>query len=480
VVEGYVWSLVHTIHAYANLLGKHRSYFDYEEVEIVVRKVADLLNVLDKSKPSLGVIAWAYALLPALVHGIVRGLMEEALRIKVVGKASEVLGGLNKLRDEVQELMGDKEFMGYVESRFVKADEEAVKEVILMIASFLKHALAHYRLYNDELDEAARLFNEAAKEYREIGIYENYLINRNWALRIEAIKAIKGSLVGDDLVKLVNGFRQLYEEAFNEEYFMPTAPYLSIASDILGDYLVSLALVSDHEMIGKLLEEHWWVLNADRRVSVLTRLMLNALLGPRGKLSSELKGKLNVNPEELINAFESDMHSEFLPALRVALGIAKPEDVGEMCMLINDSAKGGICMHTISVAMNDGVAVVQSRGGLIDTFRELLFEKLGLLKVLGADADALFNEFMKLVSGLDGKSLAQLIAPDYSTAQLALMLHALVNGDERLARAHALMGVAYATDKLFTRLFLEAYKECCDLGSEGFRRAIAKLFFLHA
>jgi len=28
-------------------------------------------------------------------------------------------------------------------------------------------------------------------------------------------------------------------------------------------------------------------------------------------------------------------------------------------------------------------------------------------------------------------------------------------------------------------LFLETYKECCDLKSEGFRRAIARLFFSH-
>jgi hypothetical protein len=33
--------------------------------------------------------------------------------------------------------------------------------------------------------------------------------------------------------------------------------------------------------------------------------------------------------------------------------------------------------------------------------------------------------------------------------------------------------------KLLTRLLLEAYRACCDLGSEEFRRAIAKLFFLH-
>jgi hypothetical protein len=58
------------------------------------------------------------------------------------------------------------------------------------------------------------------------------------------------------------------------------------------------------------------------------------------------------------------------------------------------------------------------------------------------------------------------------------MLHALINGDEKLAKAHALMGATYY-GKLLTRLFLEAYEACCDLNSKSsFRRAVAKLFFL--
>jgi energy-coupling factor transporter ATP-binding protein EcfA2 len=482
-VEGYAWSLVYAIRAYANLLGKHRSYFNREEVGDVVGRVVGLLNELGRFKSSLGVIAWAYALAPALRHEKVRRLMEETLGINVVNKASEVLGGLNKLRERVQELISDEEFMGYVESMSVKADEETVRKVILGASSLLKHALAIYRFGNDELNEAEELFNAAAEESREIGDYENDLVARGWALRVEAIK---GSLVGDELVRLVDGFRQLYEEAFNKERFsMPTAMYLSIASDILGDYLVSLALTGDDKKINELLEEHWQVLDTNEQVSVLTRLMLNALLGSRVGLSGELEGRLIVEPRELIDTFGSDMHIESLPALMVALGTAEPEDAGSMCMSINDSIKRRTCMYAISVAMNDNAAVVLLRGWLIDAFRELLLEKLGLLKELGADADAMLNEFMELVYGLDGKSLVQLIAPKGSMAQLVLMLRALINGDEelakaqKLAKAHALMGAIYATEKLPARLFLEAYRACCDLGSEEFRRAIVSLFFYY-
>ncbi|MFP3297127.1 MAG: hypothetical protein RXN78_06015, partial [Vulcanisaeta sp.] len=476
VVRGYAWSLVNAISAYAYLLWKHRSYFD-DKVGDVVGRVADLLNELGKFKSSLGVIAWAYALAPALDSKYVRGLMEEKLGIDVVDKASEVLEELSKLRGRVQELMSDKEFMSYIESMYIKTDEETVKKEILDTASLLKHELARYRLDNDELDKAEELFNEAAEESREIGDHEDYLIDSGWALRVEAIK---GSLVGDELV---HGFRQLYEETFNEEHFKPTAGYLSIASGRLSNYLVSLALTGDDKKINELLEEHLWVLNADKQVSVLTRLMLNALLSPRVELSGELKGKLSVNPEELIDIFGSKMLSEFLPALRVALGIVKPEDGREECNSIKDSTKGRDCGDAVSAVMNDSGAVGRLRERLINSFHEKISEneRSGWLREPGFDANALISEFRKLVGKLDGKSLVQLIAPYYSTGQLALILHALINGNKELAKALALDGATAITyySKLLRRLFLEAYKECCDLGKDEFRLALARLLFYH-
>jgi hypothetical protein len=408
----------------------------------------------------------------------VREVMEGRLGIDVVDKASEVLGGLGKMRNEVQKLMRDKEFMGYIESSFVKADEEAVRKEILGATSFLRHAWAYYRLDNDEFKGTEELFNEAAEESRGIGDYEGYLVDRGWALRVEAIK---GSLVGDELTKLRNEFQQLYKETFNEKRFMLRAQYLYIASSTLGNYLVSLALTGDDKKISKLLEGHWWVLNADKKVSTLTRLTLDALLGHRVELSCELKGKLSVNPEELIDAFGSDMYSDFLPALRVVLGIVKPEDGHGECNSIEDSMKRRDCRDAVSAVMDDSDAVRRLRERLINGFHEQISgnEKSSRLRELGFDANALISEFGNLVGRLDGKSLVQLIAHTTSLAQLALMLYALINGDEKLAKAHALMGAPYY-GKLPARLFLEAYKACCDLNSESFRSAVAKLFFFHA
>jgi hypothetical protein len=239
---------------------------------------------------------------------------------------------------------------------------------------------------------------------------------------------------------------------------------------------VSLALINDVEGIRKLLEEHLWVLNAVKQASVLTRLMLNALLSSRGKLSSELEGKLSVNPEELINAFRYGMRRNYLPALRVALSIDKPEDGIKSCEELNDE----VCIYLVSAVKGNSAVVKRLREGVIDAFNAFNDS----LKGFGSDVEPLINEneFRGLVSGLDGRSLVQLIAPTNSMAQLALILHALINGNKELAKAHALMGTVIVSRKLPKRLFLEVYKECkecCDLGKDEFRHALARLFFLH-
>jgi hypothetical protein len=209
--------------------------------------------------------------------------------------------------------------------------------------------------------------------------------------------------------------------------------------------------------------------------------MLNALLRPRVGLSGELRGRLSVNLGELIDAFGSKMLSEFLPALMVALGITKPKDETAVCKLIKDSMKRRDCRGAVLAAVDDSDAIWWLRWKLIYNFNEQISEKerSGWLRELGFDANAMISEFEKLVGRLDGKSLVQLIAPETPMTQLALMLHALVNGNEKLAKAHTLYGTVNVGEKLLTRLYLETYKECCDLGKDEFRRAIAKLFFYH-
>jgi hypothetical protein len=73
----------------------------------------------------------------------------------------------------------------------------------------------------------------------------------------------------------------------------------------------------------------------------------------RGGLSSELEGKLSVNPEELVDAFRYDKLRNSLPALRVALGIAKPEDGIWFCEELN----GEVCIDLVSAVKGNSVAV---------------------------------------------------------------------------------------------------------------------------
>jgi len=189
----------------------------------------------------------------------------------------------------------------------------------------------------------------------------------------------------------------------------------------------------------------------------------------------------------LIKAFKDEIHREFLPALMVAFGLLKPEDVGEACESIDEKYEKGksTCKGIASAARGNGAAVeVLREEVLIKTFRERISkeEKLNLLKGLGFDAKSLSDEFRGLAYGLDGKSLVQLPALKHSMVHLAFMLYALINGDEKLAKAHALYETAALSVKLPARLYLDVYRACekgCDLGNEGLRQAITKLFLYH-
>jgi len=514
-VKGHAWTLVHAINDSINSLYKclkHCDDYMFErmnasfrtKLEHMVNRVAGLLDEIDRLNHSLGIIAWAYALLPALDNKCVRALMESVLGIDVVNKkAKEVAEELSTLR--VQELIRDEDSMG----------------LILEETSNLKYAWALYKLDNDELYEAEELFNGAAEESREIGDYKNYLDNRNWALRAEAIRS---SLVGDELVRLVDGFRQLYEEAVNAKRFMPASPYYGtlskdilegmlrdISGYILGGYLVSLALKGGDEEIRRieeLLREEWRGPERYLLTPILTRLTLNALLGSRGELSGELKDRLFVKPGELIVALGGgyiDFNS--LPALRAIYGTIKPGDEKRLCdELIGDPILYPIihvsCMNFVS-SLRIYSEELDRRGegnlrqGLINYFQWWISkgEVLDLLKKLGLDAESLGNELRGLIHELSDKSLLSVVSFSFcskdqqlycSSAHLTYMLYALVNGNEKLAKAHALYGAIYSSSKLLTKLFLEAYKTCRDLGSEGcdlkndeFRRAVARLFFFH-
>jgi uncharacterized membrane protein/uncharacterized protein YejL (UPF0352 family)/polyhydroxyalkanoate synthesis regulator phasin len=467
-VKRCAWPLVYAVAAYANLLSFHSKYFD-KKVEEIVEKIIELLIDLDNT--NLGIIAWANAVRPALVDINIRKLMvekfaEKGLQIEVVRKAYEIIKGLNELEGRVRELLKDEAFIGWVESSSFETNEDVIKMVIQMESSALKHSLARYKLENDELDESIKLFDELAN-------VSHYLSNCDWALRA---KTISGSLVGNELV---GRYAQLFSEALkNFEY---TALYRLAVSLILGNYLVSLALTNDIEKIGELLEKYWAILNAHKGKSVLTRLMLNTLLNPNGRLSDKLK----VSPKELIEAFEGEIGKVLLPALMVAHKLVNPDDGVKICEALTENQREKLfCKLFVLAAKGEYAAMKRVRESLINASWNLISskEKKNLLKRLCVNDKEIvnmFSEFEELVYRLSGEHLVELIATEYSYAQFALMLYALVNGNYELVKAHMLCNIVGSPSKLLTRLFLEAYKACCDLSGENFRKALARLFFCH-
>jgi hypothetical protein len=280
---------------------------------------------------------------------------------------------------------------------------------------------------------------------------------------------------------LVKEYDQLFNEAWNN--LKLTAYYLDATPGILGDYLVSLALTNNTNKACELLKEYWVILNVNKQLSVMIRLILNTLLGSKNGLDDRLKDMLMVGPKELIKVFKDEMFKELLPALKVAYGLVKPkEGIRECEELAKDQAKI-FCKDAVLAVRGRGDAIELVRGLLISDFQKSILkkEKRDLLKELGVDDNELLSmieKFMELVYGLDGRSLVQLIAPYSSPAHLALMLYALINGNHELVKAYALYCTAHYSSKLFIRLLLEAYKACCDLSSDNFRKALAKLFFL--
>jgi hypothetical protein len=82
---------------------------------------------------------------------------------------------------------------------------------------------------------------------------------------------------------------------------------------------------------------------------------------------------------------------------------------------------------------------------------------------------------LNFVEERDAGAAVQLRAPQRSLASFVLMLWALSNDDEELARAHTKRASIIYEKKLFRRLFREA----AEAQGERFELALLKLFYLH-
>jgi polyhydroxyalkanoate synthesis regulator phasin len=427
-----VWPLMTAVQVCSNILRK-RMHFTKEEVENIAKSMCDLLNALKKESNELAIIAEAYTLIPILEYSKYRDFISEYCSVnEPVTRADEVRKSLKELANKSDELLKNKYFMNW--STFVPwISQQDIRKLITDTEAVLTNSLAVYKFYNGELDEASKLFNETAEVFKSIGDWENYIVAHEWFLLAKVIKARSIN----EYVSLANDFEKLLiETLWNFEY---TANYLEIASVVLNNYLVYLASIGRYDDTEKILSMYGVLLNYSEKVLVLTRLMLRLL----GFTKVD-----EVKPEELIDTYKNEI-IPFLPALKLALGI----EASDAECPSKDFGYYILCIYAFLAVKGDSDA----------------------LKTL---KDSLDVDTLKLVQGLDGKALVQLLAPATSRCRLALMLYALVNGNIELAKKHAQWG----SEKYRSvgRLFGDVYEACCDVSSEGFRLALLKLYYVHS
>jgi hypothetical protein len=219
--------------------------------------------------------------------------------------------------------------------------------------------------------------------------------------------------------------------------------------------------------ISELIEKYQYELNKAEPVSILTKLMLKALLKPVVKQGSRLDEELEVDEGEIINTFTRTDYLDY------------------------DDLEDNL-MATISGSDLEGRDMKRIRKEWIVYFRKGVEELKEEARIDENRAEKINEDFVRfLVEILDNESSAQLLVNMDPIARFALMLNALVNDETDLAKAHALLGgvvehvligpepgseVVVPPSKLYTRLFLDAYDKCCDLSNNDFRLALTKLY----
>jgi len=434
--EAMAWPLASAVEVISSLFRGNPSLMNYRTAE-VAGVIVKALGALPRRGP-LGFVAWANAMYPILMNEVVGELVRSKLGVSdLTGLSRSILNGLGELRRDVNELLGDAGFRGYVEARGFIADELSMNQVLTSAEARLRHALGSYALVNDKPSEAEAWFNEAVKtlEANSERLPFEHLALKSRAIAIPTL---------DGFWDLLDGFRDLALDAYR---MYDASPRLSMtALNIVSDYLVVSATLNDLDSIIESLTYFAQMLRDLRLIHgfmhVVTKLTINAMLNQPQTLAHHLL----TTPTELINAFGARVQDIDPAILETALGLGG----------------GGGVVDVGAVVFRFGEGI----GG-------------GVLNELGINASELLNEFMGLINSLDGKSLIHLVVPRSVIGRLTAMMHALVEGLHDLARAHALMGLVESNTKLQARLFREFYDACCDKDYDNYRLALAKLYLYH-
>jgi len=458
------WPLVEAISAYSNLMRKHSEHIK-DRWEDAVVDMCRLYGEVGKhgtaAAPDSGLSAHHLfdATVRARVLAVALEIDDLASLVKEqcgLGDLVEEAGAVRKTLEEaarpdkLRKIMeNDADFAKWVTARAVTGDAGLLIEDL---RAWLTYELARYKLNHalDErgeldagkLEEAAGEFKKAAEIREKLKQWDNYLAARGLALRIRilAAKNLK------ELLEEAKGFWELWKEA--EEHLELIAEYLTTAASRLGECLVYLAASGDKEKAEELLKKRRWLLDYDREVSVVARLMLRFFgVGEGAKL------------EEVVDVFGPWLSPEFRPALLMLAGRLQRDEAHKECDELSNAqlSMAELCVDAVAAAAGDRVAA----------------------KMLRSAIEEVVPEARPLLGKADGRTLVEVLAPGGSQALLAFMLLVAVEGRADAVRLHGLLGSARIKEPLPRRLFRAVYENCGDLNSEGCKLALLKLYYLH-
>jgi hypothetical protein len=308
--KAMAWPLASVIEVVGSLFRGNPSLMNRIVTE-VAGVIVKALGALPRRGP-LGFVAWANAMYPILMNEVVGELVRGGLGVDdLINLSRSILNGLGELRKDVNELLSDAGFRGYVEAREFIADELSMNQVLTSAEARLRHALGSYALVNDKPSEAEAWFSEAAET---LGAHVERLPFEHLALKSRAI----ATPTLDGFWDLLNGFRDLALDAYR---MYDASPRLSMtALSAVSDYLVVSAALNDLDSIIEGLTYFTQMLS-DLRLThgfmhVVTKLTINAMLNQPQTLAHHLL----ITPTELINAFRARFHDMNPATLETALG----------------------------------------------------------------------------------------------------------------------------------------------------------------
>jgi tetratricopeptide (TPR) repeat protein len=459
-----IWPLVNAVIVYSNLLRKHPAHIEDHQVDAVAdmcRLYGEVRKRNAAAAPGSGLsahrlfdaVARAYVLAVALERdGLARHVQRHCGLGDIIKEAEAVRSVLDEAAahlDELRKIMeSDADFAEWVTARDVTGD---VGEVVETVRSWLTYELALYKLDHaidekgelDEkkLEEVAKEFEKAAEMSRKLD-WRNYFTARSFVVRARVLAARSW----EELLEKAKGFWELWREA--EEYRKPTAIYLAKAAGTLGECLIYLAASGNKERAEKLLKEWRQLLDHRPEVSVVTRLMLRLFgVGDGAKL------------DEVVNAFEPQLSPKFWPALSMLASRLQRDKASEECAELFDAQppEAELCNIIVAAAAGNRIAAGRLRS---------VIEKV-------------VPEARLLLDRVDGKTLVEVLAPMYSSARLAFMLLAAVEGRADAVRLHGLWGYVTSVDNVNQPLFRVVYENCGKLDSEDCRLAMLKLHYYH-